>query len=103
MNPQVSTMLAYRRKIGRYGFRTQLNVNNMFNKYAIDLRPSAAERIEGAPDSNPEAVTVYGRLGQWIALQDSGTGPDSAHSAGSGAPRVGLWIKVEVAPQPGSE
>jgi len=70
---------------------------------AIDLRPSAAERIEGAPDSNPEAVTVYGRLGQWIALQDSGTGPDSAHSAGSGAPRVGLWIKVEVAPQPGSE
>ncbi len=70
---------------------------------AIDLRPSAAERIEGAPDSNPEAVTVYGRLGQWIALQDSGTGPDSAYSAESGAPRAGLWIKVEVAPQPGSE
>jgi hypothetical protein len=70
---------------------------------AIDLRPSAAERIEGAPDSNPEAVTVYGRLGQWIALQDSGTGPDSAYSAGSGAPRAGLWIKVEAALQPGSE
>jgi hypothetical protein len=70
---------------------------------AIDLRPSAAERIEGAPDSNPEAVTVYGRLGQWIALQDSGTGPDSAYSAGSGAPRAGLWIKVEAAPPPGSE
>ena len=70
---------------------------------AIDLRPSAAERIEGAPDSNPEAVTVYGRLGQWIALQDSGTGPDSAYSAESGAPRAGLWVKVEVAPQPGSE
>jgi hypothetical protein len=70
---------------------------------AIDLRPSAAERIEGAPDSNPEAVTVYGRLGQWIALQDSGTGPDSAYSAGSGAPRAGLWIKVEAAAQPGSE
>jgi hypothetical protein len=70
---------------------------------AIDLRPSAAERIEGAPDSNPEAVTVYGRLGQWIALQDSGTGPDSAYSAGSGAPRAGLWIKIEAAPQPASE
>jgi len=70
---------------------------------AIDLRPSAAERIEGAPDSNPEAVTVYGRLGQWIALQDSGTGPDSAYSAGSGAPRAGLWIKIEAAPQPAPE
>jgi hypothetical protein len=41
INPQVSPFLSYRRKIGRYGFRTQLNVNNIFNKYKVDLRPSA--------------------------------------------------------------
>lgn len=41
INPQVSPFIAYRRKFGRYQFRTQLNVNNIFNKYAVDLRPSA--------------------------------------------------------------
>lgn len=41
VNPQVSPFLSYRRKIGRYAFRTQLNVNNIFNKYAVELRPDA--------------------------------------------------------------
>jgi hypothetical protein len=40
INPQVSPFVAYSRKFGRYGFRTQLNVNNVFNKYAVELRPS---------------------------------------------------------------
>ncbi len=42
VSPQVSTFLSYRRKIGRYGFRTQVNINNMFNKYKVDLRPASA-------------------------------------------------------------
>jgi outer membrane receptor protein involved in Fe transport len=41
-NPQVNAFVSYTRKIGRYGFRTQVNVNNLFNKYAVDLRPSGS-------------------------------------------------------------
>ena len=40
INPQISPFLSYSRKFGRYGFRTQLNVNNIFNKYKVELRPS---------------------------------------------------------------
>jgi hypothetical protein len=42
VNPQISPFLAYRRKFGRYVWRTQVNVNNVFNKYAVDLRPDAS-------------------------------------------------------------
>jgi outer membrane receptor for ferric coprogen and ferric-rhodotorulic acid len=41
INPQVSPFLGYKRRFGRYSFSTQLNVNNIFNKYKVDLRPSA--------------------------------------------------------------
>lgn len=41
INPQVSPFLSYQRKFGRYAFRTQLNVNNVFNHYKVELRPSA--------------------------------------------------------------
>ena len=41
IDPQVSPFLAYQRKLGRYAFRTQLNVNNVFNRYQVELRPNA--------------------------------------------------------------
>ena len=41
VSPQVSSFLTYRRKLGRYGFRTQVNINNMFNRYKVDLRPAS--------------------------------------------------------------
>jgi hypothetical protein len=67
---------------------------------AIDLRPRAAGRLDGAPDPNSEPVTVYGRLGQWIALADSGGELQATGNAESGAARAGLWIKVDRAPRP---
>ena len=67
---------------------------------AIDLRPRAAGRLDGAPDPNSEPVTVYGRLGQWIALADSGGELQPTGNAESGAARAGLWIKVDRAPRP---
>jgi len=67
---------------------------------AIDLAPRAAGRVDGAADPDVEPVTVYGRLGQWIALADSGTELQSTDTVESGAPRVGLWIKVDPAPRP---
>ena len=39
ISPQVSPFVAYSRKIVRHLYRTQINVNNLFNKYRIDLRP----------------------------------------------------------------
>lgn len=63
VNPQVSTMLAYRRKIGRYEFRTQVNVNNMFNKYRIDLRPS---RTTGFTQEQNIGATFVGEPRQYV-------------------------------------
>jgi outer membrane receptor protein involved in Fe transport len=40
VNPQVSPFLAYSRKLGRYLYRGQLNVNNLFNHYKVEIRPS---------------------------------------------------------------
>jgi hypothetical protein len=40
INPQVSPFLAYTRKFGRYLYRGQLNVNNLFNRYQVEIRPS---------------------------------------------------------------
>ena len=40
INPQVSPFLAYGREIGRYGFWTQVNVNNLINKYKVEIRPN---------------------------------------------------------------
>ena len=37
----VSPFVSYRRKLGRMTWTGQVNVNNIFNKYKVDLRPSA--------------------------------------------------------------
>lgn len=63
VNPQVSPFVAYRRKIGRFGFRTQVNVNNAFNKYAIDLRPS---RATGFTVENAIGATFVGEPRQYV-------------------------------------
>lgn len=57
---------------------------------AIELQPLAPGRIDSGTDPSPGQATVYGRVGQWIELAESG-------SAASGAPSAGLWIKVESA------
>ncbi len=63
INPQVSTFLTYTRKIGRYGFRTQVNVNNLFNTYKIDLRPS---RATGFTVENAIGATFVGEPRQYV-------------------------------------
>jgi outer membrane receptor for ferric coprogen and ferric-rhodotorulic acid len=63
INPQFSPFVSYRRKLGRYGFRTQLNVNNLFNRYAIDLRPS---RTSGFTVENAIGATFVGEPRQFV-------------------------------------
>lgn len=65
---------------------------------AIELQPLAAGRIDAGTDASSQHVTVYGRVGQWIELAESGTDLRPPASGGSGAARAGLWIKVESAP-----
>jgi len=62
---------------------------------AIDLQPRPSGRLSGVADSSSDHATVYGRVGQWIALAESGT---RSPEASAGAPAAGLWIKVEPAP-----
>lgn len=57
---------------------------------AIELQPLAQGRIDSGTDPSPGQATVYGRVGQWIELAESG-------SAASGGLPAGLWIKVESA------
>ncbi len=42
VNPQVSPFLAYVKRFGRREFRAQLNVNNIFNRYTVQVTPSPA-------------------------------------------------------------
>jgi hypothetical protein len=62
---------------------------------AIDLQPRPSGRWSAGSDAGADHATFYGRVGQWTALADSGA--RSADATGSGAPRAGLWIKVEPA------
>lgn len=64
INPQVSAFVAYRRKIGRYQFRTQLNVDNLFNRYQVEIRPST---VTGYAVENALTATFVGqpRLFVW--------------------------------------
>jgi hypothetical protein len=64
---------------------------------AIELQPLAAGAIDAGTDRGPDRATVYGRVGQWIALVDSGTDLQMP-AGGSGVPRTGLWIKVDARP-----
>lgn len=63
INPQVSPFLAYGRRIGRYGFRTQLNVNNLFNKYKVELRPNGQT---GYTVENAIFATFVGEPRQYV-------------------------------------
>lgn len=63
INPQVSTFLAYRRKVGRYLFRSQLNVNNQFNRYRVELRPA---RATGFTTENAINATFVGEPRQYL-------------------------------------
>jgi hypothetical protein len=67
---------------------------------AVELQPLAAGRIDGGADPGSGHATVYGRIGQWIELAESGTDLRSPASGGSDASRAGLWIKVEPADAP---
>jgi hypothetical protein len=69
---------------------------------AIELKPlSAAGGIDAGSDAASAATTVYGRVGEWIALADTGTDLQNP-SQGSGPARTGLWIKVDSAGSVGS-
>ena len=58
INPQVSAFIAYRRKIGRYQFRTQVNVENLFNRYHVEIRPST---VTGYAVENALTATFVGQ------------------------------------------
>jgi hypothetical protein len=62
---------------------------------AVELRPLAAGRLDVGADVGSGHATVYGRIGQWIELAESGTDLRSPASGGSDTPHAGLWIKVE--------
>jgi hypothetical protein len=64
---------------------------------AVDLEPRVAGRVAAGSEAGADLATVYGRIGQWIALADSGAQLAGAAAAPSGAPRAGCWIKVELA------
>jgi hypothetical protein len=55
-------------------------------------RVSGSASREGADEQEPGKQVVYGPIGRWFALADSGRpiGPEHA-----GEPRTGLWIRVE--------
>ncbi len=63
VNPQVSPFISYSRKFGRTMFRTQMNVNNIFNKYKVELRPSATL---GYTVENAINATFVGEPRQYI-------------------------------------
>ncbi len=63
INPQVNPFLSYRRKIGRTMFRTQVNVNNVFNNYKVELRPSATS---GYTVENAINATFVGQPREYV-------------------------------------
>jgi hypothetical protein len=68
---------------------------------AIELQPLAAGGVDAGLDRSSDQATVYGKVGQWIALADSGTdlqAPFQVPPQGTAASRAGLWIKVDPAP-----
>lgn len=63
VSPQVNANLQYQRKLGRYTWRTQVNVNNLFNHYVIGLTPSGTT---GYTVENAIGATFYGQPRQYI-------------------------------------
>jgi hypothetical protein len=63
VNPVVSPFVSYRRKVGRYMFQTQMNVNNIFNKYRVELRPGATS---GYTLENALSATFIGEPRQYV-------------------------------------
>jgi hypothetical protein len=64
---------------------------------AVELQPLAAGRVDGGADLSSGHAIVYGRIGQWIELAESGTDLRSPAAGGSDTQRAGLWIRVESA------
>ena len=63
VNPQVNSFISYERRMGRYLFRTQMNVNNMFNIYKVELRPNGAT---GYAVENAMSATFVGEPRMYI-------------------------------------
>ena len=57
VSPQVNANLSYQRKFGRYGFASQVNVENLFNRYVVGLTPDAST---GFSTEANIGVTFYG-------------------------------------------
>jgi hypothetical protein len=64
---------------------------------AVELQPLAAGRIDSGDDRRFGRATVYGRIGQWIELGESGPDLRPPVAGGSDTQRAGLWIRVESA------
>jgi outer membrane receptor protein involved in Fe transport len=61
-------ILGYERKIGRYSFSTQLNINNLFNRYDVVLLPSVTTGFSGARGTGIGATfNAEPRLYVWSA------------------------------------
>lgn len=59
-------IVGYQRKLGRYSLSTQLNVNNLFNRYDVVLLPSATTGFSGARGSGITATfNAEPRLAVW--------------------------------------
>ena len=59
-------ILGYQRKLGRYSLSTQLNVNNLFNRYDVALLPSATTGFSGARGTGITATfNAEPRLAVW--------------------------------------
>jgi outer membrane receptor protein involved in Fe transport len=59
-------IVGYQRKLGRYSLSTQLNVNNLFNRYDVILLPSATTGFSGARGSGITATfNAEPRLAVW--------------------------------------
>jgi outer membrane receptor for ferric coprogen and ferric-rhodotorulic acid len=56
-NPQVNTWASYTIKARRFTFKTQLNINNMFNRYSLTINPNNGL---GFTSSTNVTATYYG-------------------------------------------
>jgi hypothetical protein len=58
-----NAIASYRRKLGRYTWQTQLNVNNAFNHYKVGLLPNNGAGFTSLADIN---ATFYGQPRTWV-------------------------------------
>ena len=60
---QFDPLLAYSRKIGKFGWRTQLNVFNVLNHYDVVIQPSTTT---GYTVANNLSAAFYGQPRQFL-------------------------------------